>query len=524
MNQTLHIFVKDARRFWGEIVLSLAITLAFVFLGPYEWLGKYEAQSQSLMILAALIAVLVPVSWWVAITRVVHEERLVGDTQFWITRPYTWSNLLAAKVAFVLAFRYVPLFLAQLALLAEAGFTPLAYLPGLLYNLLLITVIIALPLAAIATVTSNFARMTLTLLGIFICFVAGIAALEFVSPGGHSVGVDGSLSGRISIVLAIVVFAEAIVLQYARRKVWASRRLLIALPLLLLAVNFFASKYQQGQINRIYATAQAATPIQLIYSPDPKNFETSGFQFSTRGQIPVKFRLAESGVGNEFAVLLEAVRVEMKAANGSHWESQWQTGDGYKFLSGETRFSPAVWMPMAEYRRFQGMPMSVHLTLAISQAQARGVANVPLPMHRFSVPDFGTCSPQTGWTPEPGQVTGITCVSALREPQLTYISTRWSDSPCGAAPDAGALGTAWVGVLNREPAQLGISPVVDPGVNLSNSQKADGPNNEPRYLCPGTSITFTQYERVARMQTSIDIQGFYLPKYSVTGDMITITQ
>jgi hypothetical protein len=31
MNQTQHIFAKDTRRFWGESVLSLTITVAFVF-------------------------------------------------------------------------------------------------------------------------------------------------------------------------------------------------------------------------------------------------------------------------------------------------------------------------------------------------------------------------------------------------------------------------------------------------------------------------------------------------------------
>lgn len=29
MSQILHIFYKDARRFWGEIFLSVAITAAF---------------------------------------------------------------------------------------------------------------------------------------------------------------------------------------------------------------------------------------------------------------------------------------------------------------------------------------------------------------------------------------------------------------------------------------------------------------------------------------------------------------
>ena len=534
MNQTQHIFAKDTRRFWGESVLSLTITAAFVFLKPIEWISRYQPQDGSLLIVAALVTGLVPVSWWIAITRVVHDERLVGDTQFWITRPYAWTNLLAAKVAFVLAFLYVPLFLAQLALLAEAGFAPLTYLPGLLYNLLLISTVIALPLAAIASVTSSFARMTLTLVGTFVAFIAFQALTSLASSywtlDAHqyrAFSAQPALDSPISIALGVAVFAAAIVLQYARRTVWSSRWLLIALPLLLLAVSFFSSKYEQAKINRIYSTAETAAPIQLSHSPARASYQTASFNGSPRAQIPIKIPLAESGVSNGFLVLIDAVRIELNAPNGLHWESQWQNSGGEKFLPGELPFSLTFWMPVAEYRKFEGTPLRVHLALAISYAQAGEVSNMPLPWQRFSVPGFGVCSPQTGSTGELSHIIGIACVSALRDPPLTYIRTQWSDSPCAAAPSApegGKLGSAWVGTLERGPAQLGISPVVEADINLSNGQHhTERGENEPRSLCAGTPITFTQFARIGRMQTSVDLPSFSLPKYSVTGNMITIT-
>ena len=39
MKQILHIFVKDVRRFWPEISLSVAITAAFARYYPYQWTG-----------------------------------------------------------------------------------------------------------------------------------------------------------------------------------------------------------------------------------------------------------------------------------------------------------------------------------------------------------------------------------------------------------------------------------------------------------------------------------------------------
>ena len=51
-----------------------------------------------------MLKFLVPQMWLVLISRVVHDEGLVGDRQFWITRPYPWQILLTAKLAFIFAF------------------------------------------------------------------------------------------------------------------------------------------------------------------------------------------------------------------------------------------------------------------------------------------------------------------------------------------------------------------------------------------------------------------------------------
>ncbi len=61
-----------------------------------------------------------------------------------------------------------PLLIAQCVLLWLAGFAASPFLGGLAYRLCLISAFVVLPLFAIAVVTHNFARMTLTLLGVLI--------------------------------------------------------------------------------------------------------------------------------------------------------------------------------------------------------------------------------------------------------------------------------------------------------------------------------------------------------------------
>jgi len=522
MKQVLHIFWKDARRLWGEIFLSLAIT-AFFVVGTAHWLRGGDANGGPLEAMTALLALLVPVSWWLLITRVIQAERLVGDTQFWITRPYIWSNLLMAKALFLLAFLYLPFFIAQLVLLAQAGFPPQLYLAGVLFNLLLLTATCMLPLAAIAAVTSNFARNTLTLLGIFLGFIA-LVALSSINPDFRDDPLAGHLIGRLCFILAVLAFSTAIVLQYALRRVWLSRGLLLALPVLLYAASFFASRYDQARMDRIYPSAQSGTSIQFSYVPGTGNSGTA-VSSGVAPKIPVALDLSETGVAQGDAVLVSAVRADVTAPDGSRWRSEWQSLSASPLEPGEGNISTQFDMPMALYKKFQSLPLSVHLALALTQAHVVSVSSIPLPMDRFAVPGFGVCAPQTGWGPVIGEVTGIRCVSPLRAPPLTYISTRYSSTGCTGAPtasDAGVRGTGWAGLLDRWPAQINLSPALDAHINLSNNQMENG-TKDMRALCPGTPITFTQYSQVGRTQTSVDVQGFYLPKVVVTGRMITYT-
>jgi hypothetical protein len=530
MKQILHIFLKDARHFWGEIFLSLAITAAFVCVTPHRWPANFVAHGY--LDLAGILVVLVPVSWWILTARVILAERLVGDTQFWITRPYVWSNLFMAKLLFLAAFIYLPFCIAQCVLLSEAGFAPQSYLPGLLYDQMMVAGIIVLPLAAIDAITSSFARMTLILLGIYLGFLA-FAALSMLSASAHVDPIDNHLTFRLCFPLAVLVFSAAIVLQYALRRVWLARGVLISLPFLLWAAALFAAHYDQAQFNRIYPAVKAGAPIQITVLPNLRSTESTSFQGSpSEVTIPLSFSMDETGVAEGYAVLTDAVRADVTAPDGSKWSSDWQAAGGYKFLPGEVPFSPGFAMPIAVYNKFKSMPLTVQLTLAITQAQAVRVNTVALATRTFSAPEFGNCAPETGWGPEFGgrvlelsHITGISCVAALSEPQLTFVSTHWTNGPCPAsagAPDPGVLGTAWVGSIDREPAQFGISPVVDAAVNLSNRY----PSNQTglRYLCPGTPIVFTQYKPAHRMQITTNIEGYHLPQVSIEGNRITISQ
>jgi hypothetical protein len=39
------------------------------------------------------LSVLLAISWVMLVMRAVHAEGLVGDRQFWLTRPYEWKSV-----------------------------------------------------------------------------------------------------------------------------------------------------------------------------------------------------------------------------------------------------------------------------------------------------------------------------------------------------------------------------------------------------------------------------------------------
>ena len=118
MKQMLHIFRKDVRHLWREIAASLALLVAFAWLDIRSWsqpYGEGMATGVSALLgaemLPGLVNLLLPLSWIFLIVRVIQGESLVGDRQFWVTRPYDWKQLLAAKTLFVLTFVNFPLLL-----------------------------------------------------------------------------------------------------------------------------------------------------------------------------------------------------------------------------------------------------------------------------------------------------------------------------------------------------------------------------------------------------------------------------
>lgn len=528
MKQILHIFWKDTRRFWPEIGISVAITAVFTRVYPVNWilqseshLGGLFAYAGQMQILANVMTVLVPVSWWLLVTRVIHAEALVGQRQFWITRPYEWPKLLAAKALFLAAFLYLPFLASQCALLWEGGFQPQLFVPGLLFELLLISGILVVPLVTLATVTSTLVRMALTILGIF----AAIAGVAFAAYKLEPNSVSTPYGDRYSIPAILIVGGSAIVVQYARRKVWFARMILLSLPLLGVFAAFLWPDNSMVETAYPLGSGMAAladVPIQFAFHNDPiRKVEVS--EDSRSDTVEVSVPLEAAGVLAGRVVTIDDAMARATDAHGITRSMPWTSVYNHYFLRGGWVSSVSLAMKRSDYQALKGRPLTLQLSLALTEAKTESITRIPLPKHDFAIPDFGICAGSEGMS---GLGSSLDCRTALHGPPLTYVKANLSGTPCSkrrgteaaqpapdlnpdVAPDAGGIAhaTSWEGSLEHDPSDVGLTSVWTTRVSLS-----EGDYLSNKYLCPGTIVSFTRFSLVRRLRTTLTIPNFVLPE------------
>lgn len=505
MNQSGHIFAKDARHLRWEIGIMLVLTAAWTWTYPYDfmpdwWTSSRTANPEALRNVGAFLTLLVPVSWWVLITRLVHDENLVGDKQWWITKPYMWGELLGAKVLFLAAFICVPLAAAQCVLLETGGFRPFADLPGLVTNLILLAGLVVIPLMSLAAVTASFGRMTLTLLGLLVAMIAGIAVLAWIGPGG---GFGVPAAAVFSFAVIAGGCGAVVVLQYARRMVWQAR-----VALAVAAALFVGGAVVSGSSAVVHMTYPRGSALQLTY--DTATHYNSFSTQSGNKEVGIPAPVTVAGIAPDTVAILDAAQVTAEAADGRQWSGGWTpiSGARYDATSEHEMLPLQVGRSFyeAEYKRL----VTLHLRFAVSTVRVVHRFPTTLPEREFAVPDFGICAPVMSG--DGLRYTDLACRAAFRDPPLTRITVQWSDESCGTntAETKQVTGEGWAGSTSSVPADFGLSSVVGVGFGLSNGTKTDAHGNQggPRRLCPGSPISFTRYALVGRSEYDVTFTNF----------------
>lgn len=508
MNQVWNIFRKDFQHHWREIAASLAILIAFAWFEVRDWtqpasavaFGAAASIFFASQFLSSLVVALVPISWIFLIVRVVQAESLVGDRQFWVTRPYHWAKLLAAKALFVLAFINLPLFLLDIFLLAHAGFHPASHLSGLLSMQLMLILWLFLATAAFATVTATIPQMLLAAL-IAVLFAIGLSALVSVIP-------NASFSSRgdsFSPVLCIVTSVAVILVQYSRRRTALSRWLIVGLGALI-ALIMIATPYRR-LIARDYPLSKGELPVHVALLP-AETTESSSVA-PNEPSVRIHLPLSLSGLANGSFLQLDGMVVTLSNAAGFRWDSGWLP-QGPMFFPDQKTADINFALKPSIFDQMKPGPISAHLMLAFTLYRDKNQRQLVVPSGRFTLPELGWCSSETQYW----RGRGLRCLVPPGKPTFLLITSEMAASTCplrkedSPAP-AGKLARRSIGGEGPAP---GISPIHVVDIYLMNWDSALHRDTSPG-ICPGTPLTLSHPEAAGSGRLELQFDNLSLGAY-----------
>jgi len=215
-------------------------------------------------------------------------------------------------------------------------------------------------------------------------------------------------------------------------------------------------------MDRTYIPQQPASAAAQFTYREQLESAPSAYVTSKSGWVGISIPVVVSGVADGTVTIPDFLKVKLEAPDGAHWTSVWQQVNMEQFLPGENSARAAFIMPRKIYNAFRGKPINVLVVFALTQGRAGNVRQFLLGRDEFAVSGVGICTPITEFAEQPDEIRGLTCRAPLRQPELTFVRSAWSTSPCGGSgqnTDDRVQTAAWIGSLERENGEVGNAPL-----------------------------------------------------------------
>jgi hypothetical protein len=482
MIQCLTIFRKDVRHLWVDLSVYVALLIAAGVTIPMVWSGE-DATNVPLRVFVGLLKILIPIIWLVMIARLIHDESLVGDTQFWITRPYQWTSLLGAKVVFILLCVVLPFGLSQWAIVLQAGLNPLHTIPVQMLDLLQTGLVLWLTATVIASVTSTVQRMFVSILAVLIFW--GLALTFLSRPVGPRMSLPFA-SDIFGVVIGGLLIA-ILLYQYATRNTFASRMALVATAFVfvaLFAVLVFG--YIQGPINlfvRHHYPISTDASLKLIFDSNAKTPKSTDGDEHRVGKLAI-VAVPVSIQGLDPAAQLDDQSVSFTIdAPGYHYTSPWRPA----FSQDD---SLVLFIPQEVLDKIHGSSVRMHF----SEVARRLLPGTPVTVTAaadFDIPGNGRCHLMPSLAGN-----NVTCRYPFQIASRTTIRAAVANTSC-SVPGSSHAG---IETLGARSATGGADPTFEIRLHLGGA------------ICTGTPITFTAYHPADRFRLELDVPSISLDR------------
>ena len=379
MRTTLHIFKKDVRRLWHEILVVLALTALFAWIEPKTTHDLSAGLQNGLDLIGTILRMLLPVAWWYLIALAIHQEAIPGDRQYWLTRPIAWRHLLGSKLLLILAFINLPLAACDCLILAASGFNPAHHLSGLLTKQLLFTAIYLAPAVMLALVTNTLSQMILWCLGVAI-FIMGASTLPLPHAPGEGAG--WIIASACSTVFLIAVLA-LLFIQYRCRGTRPARALVacVAAVVLLLPYSAKLQRFVPRPIDTsgVRATLDRNVPL---HSPAPRE----------AGSVPIQFDIQLDGVPAGMEVACDLLDAGAHDAEDGFWSFGRMPGNSVYSRHG--RIHATVLVPRRVFNQLEDRALTFDTSLDLTLVRVQATGHFPARASWTQVQGIGSCNAQ----------------------------------------------------------------------------------------------------------------------------------
>lgn len=503
MSQILHIFRKDVRHLWWEILVSLALLALYTWHEPETWspLRVYNEPFQQF--LWHFVPTLVVFTWALLIVRGVQDENLVGDRQLWVTRPYEWPKLLAAKILFIIAFVSLPLFVVDLILLHEGGFAISSHIGGLLSLQATMALIVFFPILVGATIVRNLGQFVLLAIGLVVCLIAVTSIQEAIPDSGMS---NAGPQGTVTMILVYAALLFVVFWQYIRRAAWPARVVLVGTLLVVILIGV-ATPYR-SLINREFplSSNDQAALAHFAFDADAPHSPAHGDVFQRQKNVSIQLPLKISGIQAD-VIAVRGILVEIEGPSGFRGDSRWQ-GEFSPLQPDETHFQANFDLDRKAFDAIKSTPAKLRVSLALTGYRLTDNRTIVATSQEFSLFKADRCSVVSLQSPF------VQCFAALTVPSyfaaidpadLTCPPQIMKDRPISTLVDYERLGGE-----DSALASPGISPIDMFGLNFW-----DRSSSRPGLvsICSGTKINLSKPHPFENSRVEIEIDGVRLEEY-----------
>jgi hypothetical protein len=478
MNQALHIVRKDLRHNWLQIAAYAIVLILFAILEPSVETGV-RISNPVLPLMVTLLRFLIPASWLLLTVRVVHTESLVGDRQFWITRPYRWQSLLASKTLFITLVLVLPYLAMQCSMVAHAGLNP--FNNGFVIAIVRLGVIAWIPIFVVASISATLQTAIATVVGMIAVWGSGLSFL-LDRDGSRT---DAPYSFVILSIIFACIFIAILIAHYRQRDVHKARAALLSAVVLFLALFIgyvqMSVPFLRSLLMRTHYPTGTVPELHLAFREDlgRPRAESKNNKPDAQLRVTMPIQLEGLDAAKRLINLNATYTVDVK---GEHYTSPWRpvalSGGGMSLL-----------VPHDLLVRAAGSPAHLHLTLGGTVLDPTATQTATLSDH-FAVAGNGACSA----VDVPGNF--FRCAFAFHVPNPIRIEPI---NPPGCR--TGMLQSA---AVHTQDSGTGLDPVQIQVMSFGGGSGTD---------CRVTSVRSTLYEPAKNFSTTLDIPAVNLNNY-----------